>query len=65
MPKVVYLNKGHQTTGYSSDWQQLGTVVGNIPDIEFYVKKIKEHETKRLSTNARNEFWKKHNQLAK
>lgn len=65
MPKVVYLDKGHQTTGYSSEWQQRGTVVVNTSEIEFYVQKLKEHEAKRLSTNARNEFWKKHNQLVK
>lgn len=60
MPKVVYLDKGHQTTGYSSEWQQRGTVVSNTADIEFYVSKLKEHERLRLSTNARNEFWQNH-----
>ena len=59
MPKVFYFDKGHQTTGYSSKWQHLGTGVGNTTDIEFYVSKIKEHERLRLSTNARNEFWQK------
>lgn len=60
MPKVVYLDKGHRTTGYSSEWQQRGTVVSNTADIEFYVSKLKEHEHLRLSTNARNEFWQNH-----
>ena len=27
-------------------------------DIEYYVKKYKEHEAQRLSTNERNTFWK-------
>ena len=27
-------------------------------DIEYYVKKYKEHEEKQLSTNERNAFWK-------
>lgn len=26
-------------------------------DIEFYVKKIQEHEEQRLSTNERQKFW--------
>lgn len=29
-------------------------------DIEYYVKKLKEHEANRTSTNERNEFWRKH-----
>lgn len=60
MPKVFYLDKGHQITGYSSKWQQLGTVVDDTPSMEFYVNKLKEHERQRLSTNARNEFWQTH-----
>jgi hypothetical protein len=30
-------------------------------DIEHYVKKYKEHEAKRLSTNERNEYWREYN----
>ena len=29
-------------------------------DIAYYVKKLKEHEAKRLSTNERNAFWRQH-----
>ena len=29
-------------------------------DIEYYVKKYKEHESQRLSTNERNAFWKQY-----
>jgi hypothetical protein len=29
-------------------------------DIKFYVKKIKEHELQRLSTNKRNAFWREY-----
>lgn len=28
-----------------------------MTDIQQYVKKLKEHESKRLSTNERNEYW--------
>ena len=31
-------------------------------DIEYYVKKIKEHEAARLSTNERNNFWRQYNE---
>jgi hypothetical protein len=31
-------------------------------DIEYYVKKLKEHEEKRLSTNERNAFWRQYNE---
>jgi len=31
-------------------------------DIEYYVKKYKEHEAQRLSTNQRNAFWHKYNE---
>jgi len=31
-------------------------------DIEYYVKKLKEHEAKRLSTNERNNFWRQYNE---
>ena len=30
-------------------------------DIKYYVKKYKEHEEQRLSTNERNAFWKQYN----
>jgi len=29
-------------------------------DIEYYVKKLKEHEARRASTNERNAFWKQY-----
>ena len=29
-------------------------------DIAYYVKKYKEHEAQRLSTNERNAFWKQY-----
>ena len=31
-------------------------------DIEHYIKKLKEHESQRLSTNKRNAYWKKYNE---
>ena len=31
-------------------------------DIKYYVKKYKEHEAQRLSTNERNAFWRKYNE---
>lgn len=31
-------------------------------DIEHYIKKFKEHESQRLSTNERNAYWKKYNE---
>jgi len=31
-------------------------------DIEYYVKKLKEHETQSLSTNKRNAFWSDYNE---
>ena len=31
-------------------------------DIEYYVKKLKEHEAQRLSTNERNAFWRQYNE---
>jgi len=31
-------------------------------DIEYYVKKYKEHELQRLSTNERNAFWRQYNE---
>ena len=31
-------------------------------DIEHYIKKYKEHEILRLSTNERNAYWKKYNE---
>jgi len=31
-------------------------------NIEYYVKKLKEHEEKRLSTNKRNNFWNNYNE---
>jgi hypothetical protein len=31
-------------------------------DIEYYVKKLKEHEAQRLSTNERNTFWRQYNE---
>ena len=31
-------------------------------DIEYYVKKYKEHEEQQLSTNERNNFWRKYNE---
>jgi hypothetical protein len=31
-------------------------------DIEYYVKKLKEHEEKQLSTNERNNFWRDYNE---
>ena len=31
-------------------------------DIEYYVKKLKDHETQRLSTNERNNFWRQYNE---
>ena len=33
-----------------------------MKDITHYVKKLKEHEAKRLSTNERNNFWRKYNE---
>lgn len=33
-----------------------------MTDIDFYIKKIKEHESQRLSTNERNEFWRQYNE---
>lgn len=29
-------------------------------DIQYYVKKYKEHEEQQLSTNERNRFWQQH-----
>ena len=29
-------------------------------DISFYIQKLKEHEELRLSTNERNNFWRKY-----
>jgi hypothetical protein len=31
-------------------------------DIEHYIKKLKEHESQRLSTNERDAYWKKYNE---
>lgn len=31
-------------------------------DIEHYIKKLKEHESQRLSTNKRNAYWKIYNE---
>jgi len=31
-------------------------------DIEYYVKKLKEHEEQRTSTNERNNFWRQYNE---
>ena len=31
-------------------------------NIEYYVKKLKEHENKKLSTNDRNAFWRQYNE---
>lgn len=31
-------------------------------DIKHYVKKLKEHEAQRLSTNERNAYWKQYNE---
>jgi hypothetical protein len=37
----------------------------NKEDFEFYVKKHKEHEQNRVSTNDRQEFWKQWTKLNK
>jgi hypothetical protein len=34
-------------------------------DIEHYVKKYKEHEQQRLSTNERNDYWKQYTKSQK
>jgi hypothetical protein len=31
-------------------------------DIRHYIKKLKEHEAKQLSTNERNAYWRKYNE---
>ncbi len=31
-------------------------------DIKHYVKKLKEHEAQRLSTNKRNAYWRRYNE---
>lgn len=31
-------------------------------DIKHYVKKLKEHEAQRLSTNERNAYWREYNE---
>ena len=31
-------------------------------EIEHYVRVMKEHESRRASTNERNEYWKKYNE---
>ena len=31
-------------------------------NIEYYVKKLKEHENKKLSTSDRNAFWRQYNE---
>ena len=31
-------------------------------NIEYYVKKYKEHEARRASTNERNAYWRKYNE---
>jgi len=34
-------------------------------DYDHYIKKLKEHEKNRTSTNDRNNYWREYNELAK
>lgn len=36
-----------------------------MDDVDHYVKKLKEHEAQRLSTNERNAYWKNYQLLKK